>query len=243
MVVMVVARGVLAVLVGMLTVVVLERMLHRDATRPERQVVYSVIPMRDGTRPRASLSRTHSPPGSIIGNQHFFRRALYVLGLRCCRAAAAAAPGGVAAALGRRRPRSRSCAPLSFFRLIPIFDRLAQLEFFVGDVPSPRLVLKKEEKWVFHLPNELEVARARIQRFPSDGFYCLPPSLNLCRFPRHREDVSCPKLIDCEVGALGDSPWPCSSRTFCPTSSYPATTKKPLLPQRSPPRPFHSTSS
>ena len=35
-VVMVVARGVLGVLVGMLTVVVLERMLHRDATRPER---------------------------------------------------------------------------------------------------------------------------------------------------------------------------------------------------------------
>ena len=93
------------------------------------------------------LYRTHSPPGSIIGNQHFFRRALYVLGLRSGRAAAVAAavaaPGGVAAALpgdGRRRPRSRSCAPLSFLRLIPIFDRLAQLEFFVGDVPSPRLV-------------------------------------------------------------------------------------------------------
>ena len=34
-VVMVVARGVLGVLVGMLTVVVLERMLHRDATRSE----------------------------------------------------------------------------------------------------------------------------------------------------------------------------------------------------------------
>ena len=34
-VVMVVARGVLAVLVGMLTVVVLERMLHRDTTRSE----------------------------------------------------------------------------------------------------------------------------------------------------------------------------------------------------------------
>lgn len=144
-VVMVVARGVLAVLVGMLTVVVLERMLHRDATRPERQVVYSVNPMRDGTPD--TLNRTHSPPGSIIGNQHFFRRALYVLGLRCGRAAAA--PGGVAAALpgdGRRRPRSRSCAPLSFLRLIPIFDRLAQLEFFVGDVPSPRLVKKRREK-------------------------------------------------------------------------------------------------
>ena len=43
-VVMVVARGVLTVLVGMLTVVVLERMLHRDATRPERQVkLYTLL--------------------------------------------------------------------------------------------------------------------------------------------------------------------------------------------------------
>ena len=151
-----------------------------------------LIPCAMGPGP-GPHNRTHSPPGAIIGNQHFFRRALYVLGLRCRRAAAA--PGGVAAALlgdGRRRPRSRSCAPLSFLRLIPIFDRLAQLEFFVGDVPSPRLVKKKKRKsgWkrVLHFPNELEIAvygvdRARCQRFPSDGFYCLPFSLHLRRFP------------------------------------------------------------
>ena len=82
----------------------------------------------------------NSPPGFIIRYQHFFRRALYVLRqIYSCAGVVTSITGDSGSF------RSRSCAFLPLFRLVPIFDRLAQLELLVCYV-SPSGLLKEPKE-------------------------------------------------------------------------------------------------
>ena len=119
-------------------------------------------------------ARTHSPPRSIIGYQHFFRRALYVLGLSCGSTTGSSSVGRIASITGGGGgggggggPRCRRRAPLPLFRLISIFDRLTQLELLVGDV-SPSGLSREREK-IEEGRSDLRFLK-RINRVGEDNF-------------------------------------------------------------------------